>query len=99
MRGQHVGDRLTIGQADVGVGVDPFRTQPLHLGAPLIDFERPVTGCGPVLGAGTVLGHPLVALSFVVLVLCPDPVVQAYADDPLINWVACVAEPIGAGCR
>ena len=40
MGGEHVGDaRARLPQGDGRIGVDPFRTQPLHLGAPFVDLD------------------------------------------------------------
>ena len=43
MRGEHVGDaRARLPQADGRIGVDPFRAQPLHLGAAFVDLDDAV---------------------------------------------------------
>ncbi len=46
VRGEHVGDaRAAVPQADRRVGVDPFRAQPLQLGAAFVEFDALVGRC------------------------------------------------------
>ena len=52
VRGEHVGDpRARRPQADRRVGVDPFRAQPLHLGAAFVDLDHAVARSIRLLGS------------------------------------------------
>src|SRR5205814_6152857 len=43
MRGQHVGDTgAGVPQCDRRIGIDPFGSQPLHLGAAFVEFDDSV---------------------------------------------------------
>jgi len=81
VRGVHIRDHRAIGYAHVWIGLDPFGAQPLHLGAPFVDFEHAVyegalvNGCDAPLGQavcsgrGAVRRRALVERGLVVLLL------------------------------